>query len=178
MHFLGLSVTRFCYSSNNGLSFKKLAKVGNVTSYSWNVSIPTVNLNDNLIKIIGYDASKKVVAEGRSKSSFAIEAVSIVFPNGGEVVTAGGGLLIGWDTFATKKTPTSVKLSYYDGKSWQQIATLNPIPFPPFYNWILPGFTATRHYYLVKVELKAGSKVVASDISDGFFTIAVPLYPD
>lgn len=165
---------RVYYSSNNGLSFKQLAKVGSVTSYSWKVSIPTVNLNDNLIKVVGYDASKRTVGEGRSKSTFSIEAMRIVFPNGGEIGISGGTAPIGWEAYTTSRTPTTARLSYWNGGSWVEIATLNPIPFPPMYNWVLPAVTETRHFYLLKVELRAGSKVVATDVTDRFFTIMAP----
>jgi len=160
-------------STDNGSTFKKLAKVGNVTSYLWAMKLAkqSANTNDNLIKIVGYNASKKIIAEGRSKSTFSIEAVSIVFPNGGEILPGGAGVLIGWNTYATSKTPTSVRLSYWDGSKWITITTLNPIPVLPIYTWTLPAVTETRHFYLLKVELRAGSKVVATDITDGFFTI-------
>ncbi len=163
------------HSENNGKTFKKLAKVGSVTSYNWNFKLPkTLNSNDNIIKIVGYNASKKIVAEGMSKSTFAIEAARIVFPNGGEEAAVPGTLTIGWETYTTKKTPTSIKLSYWDGGSWKQIESLNPIPFPPMYTWVIPAFTETRHCFLIKIELKAGSTTVATDITDRYFTITAP----
>ncbi len=176
--FPGAVTYTIFYSSDNGIKFKKLAKVGNVTSYDWTVPLPKLpNSNDNLIKIVGYDANKKVVAEGRSKSSFAIEAVSIVSPNGGEIVSSEGSMSIVWSTYITKKTPTSVKLYYskYDAAgvlSWTLIDTITGNPGS--YLWTLPLVDATRHNYLVKVELRAGSTVLATDISDRFFTIELP----
>jgi hypothetical protein len=162
-------------SEDNGVKFKKVAKVGNVTSYNWTVPLPKKpNMNDYLIKIIGYNASNKDVAEGRSKSTFAIVAVNIVSPNGGEELTGGATVPIVWSTYATKKAPTSVKLyiSKYDNNevlSWTAIDTITGNPGS--YLWTVPTVVATGHNYLVKIELRDGSSVLATDISDRYFTI-------
>lgn len=162
-------------SEDNGVKFKKLAKVGNVTSYNWTVPLPKKpNINDYLIKIVGYDASNKVVAEGRSKSTFAIVAVNIVSPNGGEVLPEGATVPIVWSTYVTKKAPTSVKLylSKYDNSevlTWTAIDTITGNPGS--YLWTVPSVDATQHNYLVKIELRNDSTVLATDISDRYFTI-------
>ena len=167
------------YSSNNGRSFKKLAEVANLqTTYSWNVPIPTANLNDNIIKIVAYDASNTILAEGSSKATFSIDAVAITQPNGGETFIGGQTKTISWNTYATTKPATSVNLYYSvdGGSKWKQITSITGNQNPGTYaytTWTVPTVTADEHDALVKIELRAGSKIVASDISDKFFTITV-----
>ena len=169
------AVTRYVinYSSNNGRSFKKLAEVdGLQTTYPWNVPIPTANLNDNIIKIVAYDASNKMLAEGSSKATFSIDAVAITQPNGGETFIGGQTKTISWNTYATTKPATSVSLFYSidGGIKWKQIDSITG-NLGIYTTWTVPTVTADEHDALVKIELRAGSSIVASDISDKFFTI-------
>lgn len=166
----GISSYSLLYSSNNGQTFKTIAKSLTATSYAWKVPTPTtVNLDGNILKVVGYNG-KNIIGQGVSPSSFSIDSVDLTLPSGGESWTSGDVHDITWTTYVTSKTATSAKLYYSTdgGTVWILITTITGNPGT--YAWTVPTVTEAQPV-LVRVELRGSSGIVGSDISDKFFTI-------
>jgi len=63
------------YSLNNGRTWKLIDSGITDTSYDWTVPTPNQNKTKCLVKVIGYDASEKMVGVDSSNSTFTIEVL-------------------------------------------------------------------------------------------------------
>ena len=158
------------YSLNNGKTWKSIAS--NLTSmgYNWKVPKPINNKKKCLVKVVGYNSFNIRTGEDVSDSTFTIEVVRLISPDGGENLTPGGTHAIKWLTNATKRPVAKVKLFYSidAGATWKSIKTLSKNKGS--YNWIVPSVSSNS--CKIKVVLKdANGKTVGSDISNGYFAI-------
>ena len=93
------------YSLNSGMKWKKM-KTKDFNGYGTNATwiIPRIKKNNEncLIKVTGYDASKKEIGSDISDAPFSIEAVKLTSPRGGETFTTGSDIIITWKTITTR----------------------------------------------------------------------------
>jgi hypothetical protein len=158
------------YSLNNGSTWKLIASNRTGTSYDWNVPILSNNKKNCLVKVIGFNSSGTKVGEDISDSTFTIEVVKVISPDGGETLTSGTIHTITWQTNGTIRPVANAKLfrTINGGATWTLIKTLTGNPGS--YNWTVPNVSSSS--CKVKVVLKdAGGVTVGSDVSDGYFTI-------
>jgi hypothetical protein len=170
--FPGAASYKLKYSMNNGKTWKPIGSEIADTSHGWPVPIPPKNKTECRVKVIGYDALAKKIGADRSDWAFTIEVVKVTYPNGGELLTSGDMPTITWTTHETKKPVEKVVLKYTKngGKRWKKIETLTENTGT--YDWTVPHVPKTKSKCLLKVVLKEGKgNTVASDTSDGYFTI-------
>ena len=162
------------YSINNGSTWKTIAKNVTGTSYNWTVPCPNNNKTKSLVKVTGYNSFGTVVGQDTSNSTFTIEVVKILSPNGGEPLESGKTWNITWRTNGTIN-PVAKSYLYYTtgGGVWKLIAIRNDNYGS--YLWGVPWVSSKK--CKVKVVLKdASSRIVGSDVSDKVFTITpVPI---
>ena len=137
--------------------------------YIWKVPCPTNNKKKCLVKVIGYDSSDLKIGEDVSDSTFTIEVIWLMSPNGGERLISGYPWHIMWQTNCTKSPVATVELYYKTGGAiWNPITTLTGDPGS--YTWKVPYVSSTN--CKVKVILKdENGKIVGNDVSDRVFSI-------
>ena len=170
--FPGAASYKLKYSMDNGTTWKPIGSEIADTSYGWLVPRPPKNKTKCLVKVIGYDASRKKVGADTSDSAFTIEVLTVTSPNGGEILTSGDPHTITWTTRGTKKSVAKVILKHTKngGKTWTRISTLTEDTGS--YGWTVPNVPKTKSKCRVKLVLKdASGKKVGSDTSDNYFTI-------
>ena len=161
------------YSMDNGATWEKIADNILGMIYPWEVPTPNKNKANCLIKVIGYDASGKIVGKDTSDDPFTIEVLTVTSPTDGDTLTSGETHTITWTTNETKAEVAKVKLLYTKnaGKIWKKIDVIDGYN-PETYMWTVPDVPKTKGKCRVKVVLKdENGKTVAKAISDGFFTI-------
>lgn len=165
---------KLMYSTDNGLTWKLITKTATGDSYLWNV--PVTKKKKCRVKIVAYKTvGGSLVKLGADKSDkpFAIEAVKVLTPNGGEMIPSGTSFPIQWTNNTLKKTPDAfaVYLSTDGGVTYKPVA--DGAGNPGIYAWT-PSVTKTRTQCRVKVDLKTAGVVVGTDISNANFTITYP----
>ena len=163
------------YSLNNGSSWVLIASNITGTSYEWKVPAPTANKTQCFVRVTGYDSSGVVVGSpDKSSSTFTIEVVKVVAPNGGEQLKSGSTYSISWEVNETSSPVSTVKVLYYDTTVatpvWKPIATL--VWNPGSYKWTVPSATAA-YTSKIKVALKSSTgSSLGSDVSNAYFNIS------
>lgn len=158
------------YSINNGLSYLPITPdYVTGTSYDWTVPAPNGNKTGCRVKVVAYNAVGAVVGSDVSNAPFTIEVFKITYPNGGETLVSGTQDEIKFDIYGL--TTVANMVFYYTldgGVSWKQFL---PVPGQSW-TWQVPVVTAPKTKCKMKIVLKnlAGG-VLATDLSDGFFTI-------
>jgi len=169
----GVAGFKLKYSLDNGNTWQLLAQDLTGNSYDWHVPTPLKTKNKCLVKVIGYSASGKKLGADRSDLPFTIEVLTVTSPNGGEIMTSGDLYSITWTTNGTKRPVEKVVLNYTknDGRTWGKITAIEGSN-PGTHSWTVPDVGKTKSKCKVKVVLKdAKGNTVASDSSDGYFTI-------
>ena len=162
------------YSMDKGTTWTSIAKGVTDTPYPWTTPEPKGNKTACLVRVVGRTDADAKVGEDKSDSTFTLEVVKLLAPNGGEPWGAGTTQRIEWKTNGTLSDVAKVKLLYTldGGVTWKPIT---PAPLdgdPLFYDWLLPSPPATKTKCKVKVILlDANNKSLGSDLSDKFFTI-------
>ena len=164
------------YSLDDGKTWAGIEKNIPGNEYPWIVPIVTKNKTKCRIKLNGFGESGVRIGSAKS-NSFAIEVLSVTSPNGGETLTPGGiPFPITWKTGATKNRVAETQLFFTlnNGGTWKLITA--PLPGnPETYDWNVPQVKGKKSKCKVKIVLKdAMGKTVASDTSDGTFTINSP----
>ena len=159
------------YSIDNGATWKSIVNRTSETSYDWEVPI-LANNRKGLVRVTGLSSKGRTIGKDRSDSTFTIEGVRILFPNGVETLKSGETRLIVWDTNATAAdvAATKIYLSKDGGTTWSLVAGLQGNPGS--YHWAVAVVPAIKSECKLKVVLKSEKgKVLGSDISDAAFTI-------
>ena len=136
-------------------------------TFDWDVPTPVKNSTRALVKVIGFDANKKL---GVGKSArFTIEVVSITAPAPDEIVAKGTPYLVTWTTNGTKSPVDSAIVYYTFGSSgkWKRAVGVVVDPLGSF-TWNVPS-PAISKIVKLKVVLKNLSGVtVGNAVSKGF----------
>ena len=163
---------RINYSTDNGATWTPVT-TGMVTgsSYQWTVPATINNQSRCRVQVIGYDANNIQVASDTSNRMFTIEVVKLTSPNGGETLTSGTPYAVTWTTNATARAVTATALWYsMDGGSTWKLAR-QIAGNPGVFQWTPPAVNGAQTQCRVKVVLKDSNVILASDISNGVFTI-------
>jgi hypothetical protein len=162
------------YSVDKGITWISIATGQPEGTYSWTAPKLKTNKTGCLVKVVGKTDGKAKVGEDRSDSTFTLEVVKLLTPNGGEGWGAGTTQRIEWRTNETSSDVARVKLLYTldGGIIWKPVT---PAPLdgnPGFYDWSLPSPPATKTKCKVKVILlDLNNKSLGTDLSDKFFRI-------
>jgi len=160
------------YSTNNGFSWRTIARNVTGTSYQWHIPAVVRNNKQCKVRVVGYNARGGKIASAISAGTFAIQVARITSLNGSQELTSGTSSTIQWTTYSTARDVTNAKLMYTlnGGKRWKKIENLSSNPGS--YTWTVPDADNTLTECKVKVILKAaGGATVGSDESDDFFSI-------
>lgn len=161
------------YSTNGGSAWTEIASGLPYTgSHDW--TVPDVATTQGRVRVRAFDGA----AEGSASSpaDFTIQAneiptVSILSPNGGELLEAGASTTIVYTADDADAGPEDLRLTFeYSidaGANWIVIAADRPDVGSQ--QWTLPDLTSTRA--MVRATASDGS-ATASDVSDAVFTIA------
>jgi len=167
------------YSLNNGTTWITIANKVAGTScntdkkcYNWRVPKPLNNNRTCLVKVIGFKSSGVKVGEDRSNSTFTIEVVKLISPDGGETLKSGSTHTITWRTNRTIRPVVSTKLfrTINGGSTWTLMRTLTGNPNPNSYNWTVPNLSSSNCRVKV-ILLDSLGRIIGSDVSDKVFTI-------
>jgi subtilisin family serine protease len=176
---LGLvAATSIYYSSDGGANYDLIDSLfGNPGSYEW--FIPEVFSTQCLVKVYAYD---QLGNQGQDVSDnfFTIKqdpeapVVTVLQPNGGEVLYRGTVYTITWNaTDLGKVAPTSIYYSNDGGINYNLIDSLSGNPGS--YNWAVSGATSTQCLIKVYAYDKDGKQ--GMDVSDNFFSVALQAMP-
>ncbi|MBN1998467.1 T9SS type A sorting domain-containing protein [candidate division KSB1 bacterium] len=131
-------------------------------------AVPNVQTDEGLVRV--YDTASGAPSD-TSDNVFSIvpqvipENITVIFPNGGEVLVAGNAYDIWWDS-DNYLGLVNVELSLNNGGTWTTLATNQP--HSGKFNWIVPQIVANQA--LVKVMAVGGNP---QDTSDNIFTIVL-----
>jgi hypothetical protein len=128
------------YSLNNKQTWTLIKSDITDTNYTWTVPTPLNNKSDCLVKVIGYNSANVLVSSDRSDSTFTIEVVKLISPNGGEKLTSGSSHTTTWTTNASKRPVAKLKL-YYTMNGGAVFSTNKSEPFTflkPFQQFLVP----------------------------------------
>jgi hypothetical protein len=164
------------YTLDNGATWKTIEKNFSGNAFQWFVPYQAANKTKCRVKVTAFDSKGVKVGADQSASPFTIEVLRLISPNGDETWDLPGPYTIEWVTHGTKSLVNTVQLLYTidGGVTWKKVTT--PLAGNPgTYSWTLPSVPADKTKCKVKVVLKdAGGNKLASDVSDGFFTINKP----
>jgi hypothetical protein len=124
------------------------------------------------MKVTGFNSSGRKVGSDISDGTFVIEVLTVTSPKEGGLLTSGEPYRITWTTRETKHPVSKVKLYYTTngGATWLPIRETITENLG-YYDWT-PSAGKTKKKCKVKVVLKdEDGNSVASDLSDGYFTI-------
>lgn len=169
---VGVTSISIYYSYDGGANYNFVDNLsGNPGTYDW--TVPNTPSAQCLVKVYAYDDAAN---EGSDVSDafFTIQqdteppVVTVVQPNGGEVLNAGSVYAIQWNaTDNIGITSTDVDYSYDGGTNWYDVADL--AGNPGSYDWTVPNTPSTQ--CLVKVTCFDQAANSGFDESDNFFTI-------
>jgi hypothetical protein len=161
------------YSTNNGSTWRSIASNVTGSSYSWQVPILTNSQKRCRVRVIGYDSRGVKVGEDRSDSTFAILGVKVTAPTVGVTLTSGSTHTITWEKTGVIGPVGDAKIYYSKngGAIWTLIATVSGETSS--YLWPVPSTNGViKNSCKVKVVLRDSlRKILATDISDGYFTL-------
>jgi hypothetical protein len=169
----GVTTVDIQYSLNSGFTWTYIAR--NISGNSFNWTLPAIPKNSKaLVKVIGKDSSNKILGSDKSNTTFLIEVVKVLTPNGGETFTSGEIPLLGitWNTNATISIVSAVRIfiSFNNGFTWKLITTISGNP--GIYSWTVPTVTKTVRNCRIRVILyDSQGRNIGADVSDGVFTI-------
>jgi hypothetical protein len=177
------------YSLDNGVSWPLIKKDERNTIHPWAVPKTIGNKKTCFVKVIGYnDARTKKIGSDTSDKPFTIEVVTVVTPNGGELLHAGEDATIEWRA-CSDAVKFDLKFSLDNGLNWYFIDDETTpwviegkgVTGTSFPTTVLPPDTGNKTTCLIKVIAYNGAgKQIGSDTSDKPFTIEVVklTYPD
>jgi len=161
---------KLSYSVDNGLSWKQIESAATGNLYPWQVPTTKRNRKTCLIRVIGYDASNRVVGQDTSDKPFTIEVVKLTVPNDGRMLASGESLPVTWITNETRDPVTQVKLFFTKdgGATWDLIERIEGNPLS--YNWSVPDIPSKK--CKLRIVLKdAKGNTLGSDANDDYFPI-------
>jgi VCBS repeat-containing protein len=162
---------KFFYSVNNGAKWKRMKMQDlDISRRSSTWIIPRIKKNSPncLVKVIGYDTSKKVIGSDISDTTFSIEAVKLTSPLGGETFTTENDVVITWTTITTLNV-AQVKLFYTlnGGTPRKKIDTINGNPGT--YTW-KPPVEGTLGKIGIQLQDDNG-RTIGQNTSDDYFAV-------
>jgi hypothetical protein len=101
-------------------------------------------------------------------SSVVAPFATVSQPNGGQTLAPGSVYQVFWGAQGTQVNRVRVSYSTNGGSAWTVMADYQTVGGSG-YNWTVPDVGTTTA--LVRVEAMSGDSVLASDVSDAFFTI-------
>lgn len=157
----GVSRVALEYSLDGGGSWTSLATVSASSgSYSW--TVPTIGTAAARVRVSDADGA---YGSDSSDGSFSlVPTVQVLSPNGGEVLVPGATASVRWAVLGA--SAVKVEYSANGGASWTVQASSVPADAGVF-TWTVPA--AATQNGLVRISDGAN---LASDLSDGVFTIA------
>jgi len=168
----GIASDSVYLSLNNGITWDFLAThIGNPQSHSW--TIPNTPSTQCLIRVVVYDGGGNSDVD-QSDAAFTIAAdevpptVTVLSPNGGEVMGTGSWFAVTWDADDNVSVVgDSLFYSINGGATWELITTQTGNP--ESYNWHVPNTPSEE--CRIKVVVFDACQNCAEDISDGNFEI-------
>ncbi len=169
---VGVARVSIYYSYDGGASYNFVDSLpGAPGSYDW--IVPDTPSTQCLVKVYAYDGAGNSDSDV-SDNFFAIQedteapAVTVIQPNGGEVLTATYVYTIQWNASDNVGiTSTDIDYTYDAGNTWVDIVTLDGNPGS--YDWTVPGTPSAQ--CLVRVTCVDAATNSGFDVSDNFFTI-------
>lgn len=136
-------------SKNGGFSWTTIAKYVNGYSYNWLVPSDIYNRTKCLIRVLGYNSKKRLIAKDVSDLPFSINISKINVPVSGDVIANGNLLRIEWETYQLLREVVKVELyfSSNNGFSWKKIGEISGNP--GFFDWNVMGVISSKCYFKI-----------------------------
>ena len=151
------------YSTDVGTTWSPIAVAINATDGNYPWTIPATLRSQNcLIKIVD---NSNAAFKDSSDQKFTISSLSIISPNGGEILEADSTRIIRWDS----ANLGLVELEYTsNGTNWISIDSYKKINSTAGkYDWRLPNINSENY----KVRIKSKDDPTIYDESNNFFTV-------
>ncbi len=149
------------YSTNNGTSWNLITASTDASAQTYAWTVPNTPSSSALVRV--RDAADQNVNDV-SNGVFTIQSVQVVTPNGGEILQAGKGYSVKWNS--SNITTVNIDYSSDNGSSWNSVAT-SVNASTGTYLWTVPNIITTQ------AIIRVSSAVTAStnDLSDNVFSI-------
>ncbi len=161
------SYVKFEYSTDSGSTWTKILNSDTLNDGSFLWSVPSNATTTNALFRISNNLDP-VNTFDLSSSTFTINSpsVTIISPNGGEVLIGGEIYPIRW---RNEGNFSNVKIEYsIDGVTWTLIDATDPND--GVFNWTVPSIVSTN----VKVRITSTTDAATTDVSDSTFSIVSP----
>jgi fibronectin type 3 domain-containing protein len=159
----------YLYYGTQSRDYDHTIDVGNVTQYTVRDLEPGTRY---YLSLTAYDISGNESDFSSEVNGVPEEAVKVISPNGGEILTSGGSHPIEWETNGIEDSVSRVIIQYSrnGGRVWKRVASLRGNP--GMYEWSVPKVRKTKSQCTVKVVLKGARRtIISNDTSDNYFTI-------
>ncbi|PLX75188.1 MAG: hypothetical protein C0615_08025, partial [Desulfuromonas sp.] len=146
----------------------KIAGVGNVTSYSWNIPLDVVAESGKMFRVTAFDGADFKLGEAWSNNSFTIvpKPFSVITPNGGEIWTIGGVYTIQW---APHQDAVRYRLHYFDADNTPH--TVGNVGAVSSLSWKVPADAVPESGKTFRVSAFDASDAKVGEVwSEGTFT--------
>ncbi len=155
---------RIEYSSDNGTNWETLSNSESAAAgtYAWNIPV-NYSTSNGLIRISDADNSD---VNSVSDNKFTLGKITVLYPNGGEVLQAGEKTRILWNSLSSASL-FNIDYSTDNGATWNSIAV--GTDSASSFTWQIPDNIYTSSA-LVRVTDALSSGAIG-DQSDGAFTI-------
>ncbi|WP_158247192.1 right-handed parallel beta-helix repeat-containing protein [Geothermobacter hydrogeniphilus] len=152
------------YSTDGGTTWVWLQNNVVGTSYNW--TIPNVATSQALFRVNAKDGTGAFIGNDFSDATFTIrQAPLVVYPNGGETLTAGSQVTLSWQA-VDAAVDYLVRYSTDNGVTWTFLQNVTGTSF----NWVVPNVATSQALIRVNARDVAGN-FIGNDFSDATFTI-------
>jgi hypothetical protein len=160
------------YSMDNKQTWLPIKNGVTGTSLSWTLPKLSTPRKKCFVRVAALSASSVNIGSDTSDAPFTIEAIRLISPNGGEILTSDKPYDIRWTPNEVKKPVDHIEIYLLDGVLKPTL--INTVDGNPgIYLWQVPFFTESKTHCKVKLVLKDNKGVtLASDVSDNPFTIS------
>ncbi|MCK9426302.1 MAG: T9SS type A sorting domain-containing protein [Ignavibacteriaceae bacterium] len=150
------------YSTDDGNTWDAIQNSvnANLGSVSWN--LPGFSFSDGRIRIVSTDDSTNYDI---SDNSFKVGSLSVISPNGSEILQKGLSQRIEW-TNSSNVANVTIEVSSNNGTTWIPIA-FNTAANTGFYNWTVGNFPSNQ----VLIRISDADNLNILDQSDAVFII-------
>jgi photosystem II stability/assembly factor-like uncharacterized protein len=161
---LGVDFVNLYYSNDNGITYTIIdTNVFNVGYFNWQT--PSNAGNNFKIKIV---VSNNQLLSDESNATFSLSnltaSLTLVTPNGGEVLNSNTGSYITWQSVGI----ANLDISYSINGGLNYIPIANNIPaIPAYYYWFVPDSQTVS----AKIKISSTSNAALNDISNANFSI-------
>ena len=160
----GISKVKIEYTSDNGIKWSVIVDSTEADgSYQW-APVPNVSSSQCKIKITDKDGTTSDISD-TAFSIKPVQSVKVIYPNNGEVFTAGDPVVITWESIGIE----NVGIDYTITNGLKEEDWFELVSSTPSDGEYQTGFSISSNQY--RIRIKDVSDGTPMDASDGTFTV-------